>query len=126
MDFLGSLGQSLQKDGLKALIETLGTKYNLPASVTSAVNGLVGRIDDQQLKALTGALQGLGSGNYTEALSQFRNLTQQLPDEGILRWFKGALELKDGQAVQAQADLKQAQQLDSQLPDFSSLLSLLK
>lgn len=104
----------------------LGSKFNLPPAVTSAVSNLVDRVDGPQLNSLTSALQDVGSGNYTEALTNFRSLTQQLPQEGILHWFKGALELKEGQAVQAQSDLKQAQQLDGKLPDFSSLLSLLK
>jgi Flp pilus assembly protein TadD len=126
MDFLGNLGQSLQKGGLKAVAELLGSKFNLPSTVTSAVSGLVERVDGQQLNSLTSALQDLSSGNYTQALNNFRFLTQQLPQEGILHWFKGALELKEGQALQAQSDLKQAQQLDANLPDFSSLLNLLK
>jgi len=126
MDFLGNIGQSLQKGGIKAAIQMLGSQFGLPASITDAVSNVVDRLDGNQLDSLTDGLKNLGSGDYQQALGQFSSLAQQLPTEGILHWFKGALELKDGQAAQAQQDLMKAQELDSQLPDFSALLGLLK
>jgi len=129
MDFLnilGSSGDRIQRTGIQGAVSSRGSKLNLPQSVISSINSLINRLDGKQLDQFTDAHKNFRTGEYKDALIQFSSLAQEFPKEGVLQWFQGAMNMIEGNIEQAQTGLQRAQELNSDLPDFSSILNMFK
>ena len=111
---------STQSTG-KSLTDHVTMGIKLPSQVTQKVDAAVAKMDANQKESITGAFKNLGSKDNRKSIEQFTKLSSEMPKEGVLQWFQGAAELKEGNEKASQDCCNKAQKIDSTLPDYASM-----